>query len=235
MTTFALETDPQRSSENFNTWYTAMTEHAVRRNGVFWLQAERIAILTRRKELPSGLARYVKLAFDRTDAPWAVELNEPSKLGVGDGESSIALDEDNQPWLLRQGNLKRKNQPPIDGEAFRLATGLAQAEVTNSIRDRRWYRVARLNQPPEQIRRETAFFVTRCAGARDRYTEHQDERDTAVVEQLYGGPENANPYLNAPKAATAATMVRNWQGEVWHALEAELAKYGKKSGSHGQQ
>ncbi|WP_262029693.1 hypothetical protein [Microvirga sp. Mcv34] len=23
-------------------------------------------------------------------------------------------------------------------------------------------------------------------------------------------------------------MVRNWQGEVWHALEAELAKYGKK-------
>ncbi|WP_262029695.1 hypothetical protein [Microvirga sp. Mcv34] len=135
MTTFALETNPQRSSDGFNIWYTAMTEHAVRRNGVHWLQEERIAILTTRRQTPSGLARFVKLAFDRTGAPWAVELNPPAKLGVGDGESSIAFDEENQPWLLRQGNLKRQNQPPIEGEAFRLATGLFQAKVTGAVWD----------------------------------------------------------------------------------------------------
>lgn len=110
-----------------------------------------------------------------------VQINPATSAGDANVLSAIAEDR-NRPGhyvLLRQGRLQRNRQTiaQISGGEFRHAFGRLPVSARGSFgaRGREWFLVCDLVDDAEEVARQTAEFVRRCA----------------VVRSTYGAPANA--------------------------------------------
>jgi hypothetical protein len=231
---FTLEVSPSASDAGFRVWLHALGAEARRRSDFrWWLPTERLLVRLSHSLSDAGSVPNVKIAYDGTGERWTVEINQPRQPGNANGLSAIANDGSGRRWLLRQGWLQpnRQSTSLVRGQDFREATRLIPVSVVVGAgpRDRDWYPVAMLEGSADEVRRQTAEFVGRCSVARSFFGIDQQERtDAAVASSLLGQPETGGTLFKSAQAAKPETLIRKIQGDVWEALERELAKIGKK-------
>ncbi len=226
---FELETDAAEAESGYRTWFRAMTAEAEKITGNrYWLPVENVMLRSSLEYSEEGPLPNTWLAYDGTGKSWTVQLNPPGKPGTGDGLTSVAKDSSGKRWLLRQDWLKKNTlSHDVRGTAFREGTGLAPVQVLNGRKDREWYRVAELDKPSDEIRRQTIEFVTRCAVARTLHAKIEpDQQDANVLKKFQ--EESADPFVKGAQPPQPEKVVRRLQGEVWQALNSELKKIHKR-------
>lgn len=218
----AISDDAAAVRHWFNKWRAALLEGA-RREGDLWVQSgDRFVFRNQSNKKASTLGARTALGIDPTGKRWAVQINEADTPGDANVTSAIALNEDNRPFLLRQGRLNpptREEQPVLFTE-FRQLTGLRPANVTNGNTniERDWYVVTALDVSNDEIRTNTARFVDACAIARSKGKGAGSVADLAVIDELTAGDETGGTYIVGAQAARDPKVVRKWQGEVWTSM-----------------
>lgn len=224
-----LVADPAISQAAFARWAESLHQTARIRGSVQLLLEERIVF-----RATSAQPTKVKLGLDPTGNEWGVEINAPNAPGDHNGLAAIAEDETGGLHLLRQGWLRgRRDAPDIREDEFVRRTGLQPVAVEASGRAslRRWFRVARLDDPAAIIRRDTARFVDLCWSARLYEAGLSTFRPAPANEAgsptpVHGAPEAGGSFTLGPRDAQEAREVLRLQGEVWTQLAALLSANG---------
>ena len=169
-----------------------------------------------------------RLGFDPKGENWTVELNQPGK-GSENPLSGLARDASGGRYLLRQGTLHPNAlSPRIESDQFGQRTGLQRANLTvhGEPAKRFWFIVTALELQAEEICRNTAIFVDRCALARSADGWMVARRDEEGLTELLGKPEQGGRIIGRP--IMHPNERRRWQGEVWQRLQAVLTAKGRK-------
>jgi hypothetical protein len=217
-----INTDAVTVHHWFDKWRAALLEGA-RRDGDLWVHSsDRFVFRNQFDQKAPTLGARTALGIDPTGKRWAVQINEADTPGDANVTSAIALDDDNHPFLLRQGRLNpptRDEQPVLFAE-FRQLTGLTPAHVTNGNTniERDWYVVTALNISNDEIRTNTAQFVDACVIARSKGKGAGSPADLPIIAELTAVDETGGSYLIGAQAARDAKVVRKWQGEVWTSM-----------------
>ncbi|MDR7124375.1 hypothetical protein [Pseudotabrizicola sp. 4114] len=215
----------------FDTWRSALLEEGIR-DGYLWrLPEQRIVFRNQPDAKSDKLDLRTALGTDPTGACWAVQINEAEKPGDPNKLSSIALDENDRPFLLRQGRLVPRvagNEHILEAE-FRALTGLTPEAVKNGDtpgKSREWYIVTPLDVSADEIRIATGRFVDICAKARERgATGNGALPDTTPIAGM-GNDETGGTYTVGARDAQDAKQIRKQQGEVWFRLAVMLREAG---------
>lgn len=132
-----------------------------------------------------------KFALRQTDLPvpdcdlsWGidaegvtVQINPANSAGDANVLSAIGEDRERPGHyaVLRQGRLQRNRQTSsqISGGQFRYAFQKLPVSASGSFgaSGREWYHVCDLSDDADEVARQTADFVERCAGVRAKYSE----------------------------------------------------------------
>ena len=180
-------------------------------------------MFSRKPSKVRGSAWNTELGVRALGKPWSVQLNAPKAVADANGLTTVALDSAGRRVLIRQGWLRQN--PDSDGEVrgarFRSLSGLCPVSVSggSTPMPREWYIVAVLDEPPEQIRRQTGAFVHACAQARLRSL---GVMPPAPAPPLLASDEQGGSFLLKAVAERPEKEVRRLQGEVWLALRQVL-------------
>lgn len=206
----------------FDQWRAALMEGA-RREGDLWVQSgDRFVFRNQPDRKAATLGARTALGIDPTGRRWAVQINEAETPGDANVLSAIAFDENERPFLIRQGRLNppTRDEDTVLYEEFRRLTGLTPADVSNGNTqiDRDWYVVTPLDVSPEDIRSNTAAFVDACVIARSKGKGTGSPTDLAIIQDLTAQDETGGTYVVGAQPSRDARVVRKWQGEVWTAM-----------------
>lgn len=218
--------DPKLSRALFERWRQALLKDAIREPALWRQPAERFIFRNQSDGASEDLGPRTALGIDPSGENWAVQINEAATAGDQNVISAIAVDDANQPYVLRQGRLNANNLSRHVGfDDFRRFSGLTPVAVTNGNTplQRDWYIVTRLDLDPAEIRENTSRFIDSCLMARDGVAGRIDPGDAEVIAELCSGDETGGTYTIPARAARDEQTVLRNQGEVWQQM-AELLR-----------
>lgn len=159
----------------------------------------------------------MKLGLDPAKKEGIVEINVPGKHGDANSLSAAARDEQGRIWIIRQGRLHQNGSSDVHWNQFNAVTSLAAASVRMSKpRGRKWYRVAMLDVPADEVQRQTSAFVRHCALVRAHFGAPSEILDPAIAEHPVGRPEIPYEYV---VSATEEKTVQAIHAKVWQDLK----------------
>ncbi|WP_260483592.1 hypothetical protein [Sphingomicrobium flavum] len=154
----------------------------------------------------------------------AVQINEPAAPGAENSLSALALDDDGNGFIVRQGVLHENPQSSrIEADDFQERTGRLPAKILvgGKAAKRKWFIVCPIDGvSKDEVVASVASFVIDCWFARTWHSGSRAIQDR--VEQLFGSAETGGAY-NFHGHASLITAHR-WQGEVWQALAEQLQR-----------
>lgn len=236
-TALKLVGDDEAARQGFADWRAALMDGAIRRDSIWWLP-ERAVVFKPFRNHGSSYHDGLELGVDPRGDSWAVQINEPKTAGDHNSGANLATDDSGKRYLVRQGLLQPNNTSDvlITGQDFVDRTGLTPVAVDAQglAAKRQWFVVAALDEGAAEISRGTAFFVDRCAAARESYDNGTTSRPTPA--DRFGRPETGGTYVIGARAAVDERTVLREHGIVYLELAAMVKDHGGdvRKGRHGR-
>lgn len=236
-TALKLVRDDEAARQGFADWRVALMDGAIRRGSVWWLP-ERAVVFKPFRNHSASYNDGLELGVDPRGESWAVQINEPQIAGDHNSGANLATDGSGKRYLVRQGLLRPNSASNalITGQDFVERTGLTPVlvQAQGLAAKRQWHVVAALDEGAAEIRRGTAFFVDRCAAAREGYESGATSRPTPA--DRFGRPETGGTYVIGARAAVDERTVLREHGIVYLELAAMVRDRGGdvRKGRHGR-
>ncbi len=167
---FRIITADQLSFDQFRSWHEKMISLAERgQNDEYLLSAFGFKFALRPTDSP---APDCDLSWGVDSSGRTVQINPAGSAGDANVLSAIGEDRGTpgRYAVLRQGRLQpnRESKRAISGGEFRYAFQKLPVNTTGSFgaKGREWYLVCDISDDPEQVVRDTADFIERCARVR---------------------------------------------------------------------